>query len=616
MRDKFLKGCLLFKSWQPSLNRLVLNFSTMKGILVYIVCLCSVVASGQKSYTINYTPVTAESKPLKLKTSFPTRAAASQFIAQLPALLLAKGYLAASVDSVQYDSTVAKVTLFTGPVYRWGQVQVPQEYQPIMNKLNSGKPLPGSVIAGDQVSVWQQALLDYFAVNGHPFASVGLDSVTLSGDSLSGKIAITEGPLYKIDSIHVLGVKLKPSFIYPYLHITKGMPYQQQLLDKIDQRLAELSFADVSQPWQLDMLGTGSIVNVYLQPRRSNIINALIGLAPASTQTPNNKLLLSGEANIQLRNAFNAGELLGINWQQIQYKSPRLNLVFQQPYLFGSQAGVDFAFELFKKDTQFVNVNFRIGVPYDFTGSRTGKVFFQQLSTNVTYVDTNGVKFSRKLPDLANVSSSNLGLEYEWNTTDYRLNPRQGMELFFTGTGGIKKIKKSSTIVDLEDLQDPGYNYGSLYDTVKLKTYQVRLKMKAATYLKTGRLTVLRLALNAGLYQSQNYFRNELFQIGGFRLLRGFDEESIFARSYAVGTAEFRFITGRNSYFFAFSDGGYAGYKDQSLQFGHTYIGAGLGLAIETKNSMINLSWASGKRDDQPYQIRQSKIHIGFVNYF
>ncbi len=590
----------------------------MRVLFVFIWSLIYFAGQSQAGFGIRY--VYSDSsiiKSLKLKTAFPAREEAVKYVNAIPSVLLAKGYLAASVDSASYDSAQANIWIYTGPQYRWGQLQVPAEYQTIVSHLNSDKPMEGRVIVGEQLGDWRQKLLDYFADNGHPFASVGLDSVTLSGDSLYGKMLIDKGPEYKMDSIHLIGqVKLKPNFIYPYLHLEKGMLYNQALLNKIDQRLDEMNFAQRSQPWELAMLGTGSTVNIYLQPKRSNVINALLGVMPASTETPGSKLLVTGEANILLRNAFNMGENLGINWQQIQYKSPRLNLSYLQPYLFGSQAGVDFAFELFKKDSQFVNINFRIGVPYEFTGTKAAKVFFQQLSTNVAFIDTNIVKATRKLPDLANVSSSNLGVEFEWNTTDYRLNPRKGSEIFLSGTAGIKKIKKNTNITQLVDQQAPDYQFESLYDTVKLKTYQVRLKTRVAKYLQTGRLSVFKLAANAGWYQSQNYYRNELFQIGGYKLLRGFDEESIFARGYAVGTAEFRYLSGRNSYFFAFTDGGYASYKDQLQNFSHSYIGFGVGLALETKNSLVNLSWAVGKRDDIPLNLRQSKIHLGFVNFF
>jgi outer membrane protein assembly factor BamA len=577
-----------------------------------------IIGYSQASYNIGY--VYSDSsliKPLKLKTVFARKQDAEKYVQDIPALLLSKGFLAGSVDSTHYDSAMAKIWIFTGLQYRWGNLKVPPEYQALVTQLNGGRQLHGQVISGGQLEDLRQRMLDYFAGLGHPFASVGLDSVTLSGDSLHGTLVVDKGLEYKIDSIHIVGkVKLKPHFIYPYLHLQKGMLYNQTLLNAIDKRLNELQFAQPSQPWDLTMLGSGSIVNVHLQPKRSNIINALLGVMPANTDIPGSKLLITGEANILLRNAFEMGESLGIDWQQIQYKSPRLNLSYLQPYLFGSQAGVDFAFELFKKDSQFVNINFRIGVPYEFTGTKSAKVFFQQLSTNVTFVDTNLIKSSHKLPDLADVSSSNLGVEFEWNTTDYRLNPRKGAEIFLSGTAGIKKIKKNSNIAQLVDTQMPDFKFESLYDTVKLKTYQVRLKAKAAQYLPISRMAVLKLAANAGWYQSQNYFRNELFQIGGYRLLRGFDEESIFARAFATGTAELRYLSGRNSYFFAFTDGGYAGYKDQIQSFNHSYLGFGLGLALETKNSLVNLSWAVGKRNDLPLNLRQSKIHIGFVNFF
>jgi hemolysin activation/secretion protein len=99
-------------------------------------------------------------------------------------------------------------------------------------------------------------------------------------------------------------------------------------------------------------------------------------------------------------------------------------------------------------------------------------------------------------------------------------------------------------------------------------------------------------------------------------LLRGFDEESQFASQYAVLTAEYRYLLGRNSYFFGFVDGGYT--KNASLKSSpaYNYIGTGLGMAFETKAGIFNLSWAVGKRSDSRFDFRQSKIHLGYVNYF
>ena len=98
--------------------------------------------------------------------------------------------------------------------------------------------------------------------------------------------------------------------------------------------------------------------------------------------------------------------------------------------------------------------------------------------------------------------------------------------------------------------------------------------------------------------------------------MRGFDEESIFASQYGVGTVEYRYLLGQNSFLFAFADLGWAKNKALSRNISNTFIGAGLGMAFETKAGIFNISYASGKRDDTKFNLRQSKIHIGYVNYF
>jgi hemolysin activation/secretion protein len=99
-------------------------------------------------------------------------------------------------------------------------------------------------------------------------------------------------------------------------------------------------------------------------------------------------------------------------------------------------------------------------------------------------------------------------------------------------------------------------------------------------------------------------------------MLRGFDEESEYLSQYVVGTLEYRYLIGLNSFFFGFVDGGWGRNNSHSSKYTHTYIGTGLGLALETKAGIFNLAWAVGKRDDTQFNLRQSKIHFGFVNYF
>ena len=98
--------------------------------------------------------------------------------------------------------------------------------------------------------------------------------------------------------------------------------------------------------------------------------------------------------------------------------------------------------------------------------------------------------------------------------------------------------------------------------------------------------------------------------------LRGFDEESINASSYAIGTIEFRYLLEQNSYTYLFIDGGY--YENKSIEEykSDTPFGFGLGISFETKAGIFSLNYALGYQENELAPIRAAKIHFGFVNFF
>ncbi len=257
-----------------------------------------------------------------------------------------------------------------------------------------------------------------------------------------------------------------------------------------------------------------------------------------------------------------------------------------------------------------------MGLQYLLSANQAGKFFVQWQNSFLLAngVDTNQVKATKQLPVNIDVNAVNFGVDYEWIKTDYRLNPRSGNEIKLTTSTGIKKIKKNN---DILSIKDPSFNYATLYDSLKGRSYQLRIKLSAAHYFPVGKQSTFKTAVNAGIFNSPNIFRNELFQIGGYRLLRGFDEESIYATQYAVATAEYRIRVSLNSYFFGFADGAVVKNKFQNINLNNNFISTGIGIALETKLGLLNVSYAIGKRDDVKFNIRQSqKLHIGYVNYF
>ncbi len=554
-------------------------------------------------------------EPLKLVTSFKSRTACEIYLKNLTVLMTQKGFPAASIDSIEVDTSQASVWLYVGPAFKFGVLSASAANRKMLEQSGwQSGDLERKPLNSEKLRQLQDKLLDYLENNGYPFARVRLDSIRFDDEQLSATIKIEEGPLYKIDSIRVYGdVKISKEFLQQYLEIRNGSAYRRSKLENISRKLRELPFVQEQRSWNITMLGTGSIINLYLQAKKSSQVNVLLGLLPSNEQTINNKLLLTGEANINLRNALGNGELIGLNWQQLQVKSPRLNLAFQQPYLFGSAFGISSTFDLFKKDSSYLNLNFLLGMQYALPGQQSGRVFVQTLKTNLLTLDTVQLKASKTLPAALDVGSVNLGIDYDFNGTDYRLNPRRGSEIQVTLSAGTRKVTKNNTIVKL---QDPAFSFASLYDTVRLKTYQFRVRVFAAHYFQLGKQSALKTALNGALLQSPSLFRNELYQIGGYKLLRGFDEESIFASQYAVGTVEYRYLIGLNAYLFSFIDAGVTATRSTAIQVNNRFAGAGLGLAFETKAGIFNISYAAGKRDDAKFNLRQAKIHLGYVNFF
>jgi outer membrane protein assembly factor BamA len=586
-----------------------------------IICLllpCLLLSQNTYKLIVNYIDKDSinQNQLPAIENAFADRVFCNDYVSKLIPLLNSKGFIAASIDKIDEQETQTTLQLYLGKKYQWisltpiGIEQKAMDISGYSEKQFFKKPINMALL-----QTVQQRILNYYENNGYPFAEIYLDSVQLNNDKVDALLKVKKGTVYKIDSIRQLGsAKMNPKFLNRYLDIANGSTYNKYKLQQIDKLLLQLPYLQPTQPSDITMLANGSVVNIYHANKKSSQVSAIVGFLPSGTQS--NKLQVTGDVNLNLKNTFGNGETIIAVWQQLQLKSPRLNLGYQQPYILGTKFGVDFLFDLFKKDSTFLQLQAQLGTQYFISANQWGKLFVQWQNTFLLAdgVDTAFVKATKTLPPNIDVTAVNVGLDYELNTTDYRLNPRSGNELKITTTVGIKNIKPNNQILSIKD---GSFNYATLYDTLKKKAYQLKVKASAAHFFPVGKQATVKVGLNTGVYTSPNMFRNELFQIGGYRLLRGFNEESIFASTYATTTVEYRYRLGLNSNLFGFIDGGWVQNKYQQQNVKNTFASAGLGLLFETKFGLLNLSYALGKRNDVPFNIREaSKIHFGYINYF
>ena len=572
-----------------------------------------------QSYTVHIYSVDNNQSLLdglvKPEQSYPTSAAAYSFVQAIVPTLQEKGYMTASVDSISINETVYHVMVFLGRKYKWANVGFGGVSDGIMVQAAVKKEQwTDRALNPVQISRVSEKLLEWAENNGYPFARVWLDAISISDDgAISGNFNLDKGVLQTLDTIVVHGdIKVSRSFLLNYLDIKQGMPYNEKKLRSVSPRLRELPFLQEAAPWAFEFKLGENKLHLYLKEKKANQINGIIGLLPNSQET--GKFLLTVDALFAFQNILAQGESISLSYQNLQYKSPRLKIDLLYPYIFNTPFGVDAHFDLFKKDTAFRRTTLQAGIRYQLTTTDYVRVFYHNQSNRLITVDTNYVKANKQLPDNIDVAANGGGIEIGFNRTDYRISPRHGWEARLSSSVLVRQVRKSDAITDLHD--GSGFDYNSLYDTLIKRQNQYFINGTLGYYLPVGKTMVLKTAYNGGWVGGQSLFRNELYQVGGFKLLRGFDEQSIFTNQYHILSLELRLLIDQNSYFYLFSDNGYIKSDFNGFHNSDIYNGFGLGTTLETKSGLFTISYALGRNSANPVQFRQSKIHFGYIAYF
>ncbi len=276
--------------------------------------------------------------------------------------------------------------------------------------------------------------------------------------------------------------------------------------------------------------------------------------------------------------------------------------------------GVEGHFDFFRNDLLFRKITFQTGLRYQINASDYVRFFYQIQSNRIINVDSATILATHRLPANIDATSNGVGLEFGLNKTDYKVNPHKGWQIKVSATAINRKIIKNNGITGITD--GSGFDFSKLYDTVASAIYQYHFVGDVAKYFAMGKGLTLKLAYSGGYIATANIFQNELFQLGGFKLLRGFDEQSIFANQYHIATIELRVGLSQNSYAYAFSDNAYVQTKFNNYNRDAYYNGFGIGTTLETKTGLFTIAYALGRSDYIPLRFRESKILFGYVAYF
>ena len=512
------------------------------------------------------------------------------------------GFLAATADSLMERGDTLTYYLQKGRKWKWARLYNLNADELALSSAGfRERQYRNRTISYRKVASVMEKTLNYYENHGYPFASVRLDSIRIADEVISAGIAASPGLQIRIDSLNWRGnAKITRKYLYNYLGIKPGDLYNEAAIRQLSSRLREIPFLTETRPPEIFLMDELALIRLHLNGRKASNFSGMIGFLPNNDQT--GRLLLTGEAVLKLRNGLGRGESIDAEWRRLQAETQSLNVRLTYPFLLDLPIGLDGTFNLYKRDTTFINLQQNIGVQYLMRGTDYLKAYFENKSSRL--LSTVGLQNLLQLPDYADVRSNVYGLEFNFTRLDYRYNPRKGIRMLLRAGAGNRIIDRNPALKE------------SFYEGLVLRSVQYNGMADIDWFIPLFRQSTFNIGMNAAFLAGSNLFENELHRIGGNASLRGFDEESIFASSFAILNLEYRFLTEENSFLFLFGNGAWYENVAMNRNVRDLPYGFGVGTSFETRAGIFTISYALGSQFGNPIAFRTAKVHFGITSLF
>lgn len=436
-------------------------------------------------------------------------------------------------------------------------------------------------------------LLFYFENHGYPFATVSLQSTNPDAGDFTPRIVIDTNLFVTFDSIVIKGdVKLAPGFLYPYLGLKRGKPYQEQLMRQARQKLEELPYATVLRDADVSFVKDKAYLYVYLDKRQASRFDGYLGIVPTDERT--GKISFHGELDLALRNLFHLGESILIDWNGYGRRSQKLNLSVRFPYLFRTRFGVNGVFSLDKQDTSYTTVSLQAGIPYSFINNSYIEPYFNFENSTVLHSEAPSAGNENLY---ASYRKTLYGLRMRYRKLDYLYNPRRGFDISADLSAGSRLLRATGNESD--------------YGTESHATGSYRLTGDVRGYIPLGKRWVLVPRTQAGSLLSGPHGENELFKIAGVDFIRGFNPNELIASTYWLYSMEVRLIFAKKSFVHLFFDGGIYEQQLTGRYLHDAPFGFGAGVNIAVRSGTFYLEYALGQQMKNPISLKRGIIHFG-----
>lgn len=405
---------------------------------------------------------------------------------------------------------------------------------------------------------------------GYSFTQVSLINLNLKNSKIQGELTINPSPKRHINDIIIKGYsEISKKQFKNILQLNNKNIFNKESLVGIEKTINSISFVEQIKPPEVLFTKDSTFLYLYLKKKSNNQINGIIGFSTNSTS----EVILNGDLDLELSNIFNRGESFNLNWKSYDSNSS-LQTHLNLPTLLTPYISFKGGFSLTKQDTLYTTSQGRLNLIFNINRSHSigGILDFESSNlTNTTPID-----------NFNNYKKKGFGIAYSFSSFTNITNSPFNFSIEYL------KNKKNK----IEKLENLNILIENIFE----------FNNKNNVFFK----------LRGQVLNSPNLYENELFKIGGYKSLRGFDELSIQTSKYILTNIEYRYYLNKKNLFYSITDLAFTN-NTQSLEK-KSLVGLGLGYLFTTNNSILNLSYASGNTINGNTKNNKSKIYLN-VSY-
>jgi outer membrane protein assembly factor BamA len=522
-------------------------------------------------------------------------------------------YLLAGMDSLIHKNGILIVYLKKGPQFKYVMLVKDSQTLSELQSLNLRFPdaeYTNPYNMSNQFNHWIYS----GARQGYPLSRVDLFPIDIRTDSLIAKYTFQKREKIYFHQLDQRQKKiLENNVLNRITGIYPGDIYDHKLVEEVKTKLGRLGYVSMRSDPRVLFSGNEGIVWLYLEKNNSSRFDILLGLSPEQGLS-GKKYRLTGEAGFELINTLKTGEKLYLKYENLIANSPRLKLGFEFPYIKYIPFGLAADLQVYRFGEQYIDVSSQFIISYPWSSLQSSGVSLSYISSTLLNPDSLFLIRTKRLPSQLDYRYYAFGIRHEYNSLDYRPNPTKGMNLLMDIKAGKKEFRANSILLSYDSEHTKVVQqYDSLNKNQDLAIYSMQL----AWYKSLKPRHILKIGLTTkGLLGSAKRLDNELIRIGGYKNLRGFDEDFFKCNHVAIQTLEYRFLLDRNSYLNVFSDFALLNQSQLDDFVWNWYEGFGLGIQFQTKAGAFSLQYALGTSKLESIDLGNGKIHFGYNTLF